>query len=133
MTEFVYNNANNTSSGHMLFKLNCGFHPWISYKKNVKLYFKSKKNLYYAKKLQKWAYNKDIKYKIYSSNNKFRLNSKYIKTKQNRKLETKFFGSFQVLHLVCKQVYKLKLSRKLFFTYYYWSRILPRKSEWMIT
>ena len=40
------------------------------------------------------------------------MNSKYIKTKQNQKLKAKFFGPFQVLHLVCKQAYKLKLLKK---------------------
>ena len=41
------------------------------------------------------------------------LNSKYFKTKQNCKLEAKFLDSFQVLHLVSKQTYKLKLPKKL--------------------
>ena len=40
------------------------------------------------------------------------LSSKHLKTKQNRKLEAKFFGLFQVLHPVGKQVYKLKLPKK---------------------
>ena len=41
------------------------------------------------------------------------LNSKYIKTIQNRKLKAKLFGLFQVLHSVGKQAYKLKLPKKL--------------------
>lgn len=43
----------------------------------------------------------------YASGNKIWLNSKYIKTKQNFKLKAKFFGLFQVVYLVEKQVYKL--------------------------
>lgn len=41
------------------------------------------------------------------------LNSKYIKIKRNKKLDNKFFGPFQVLHIVRKQVYKLELPTKL--------------------
>lgn len=52
------------------------------------------KNLYHAQKLQKQAYDKSIKPKTYAFDDKIWSNSKYIKTKQNEKLEVKFFGLF---------------------------------------
>ena len=42
MAEFAYNNAKNASFGYILFKFNCGYYPWILYKKNVNPHFKSK-------------------------------------------------------------------------------------------
>ena len=42
IAEFVYNNAKNTSTGHMLFELNCGYHSRISYKEEVDPYSKFK-------------------------------------------------------------------------------------------
>ena len=42
MAEFAYNNAKNASTGHTSFELNYGYHLWISYKKDVNLYSKSK-------------------------------------------------------------------------------------------
>ena len=53
-----------------------------------------------------------MKPKSYALGDKVWLNSKYIKIKQNRKLEAKFFGPFQVLHPVGKQAYKLELPKK---------------------
>ena len=47
-------------------------------------------NFKHTQNLQKQAYNKGIKPKSYAPSNKVWLNSKYIKTKQNRKLEAKF-------------------------------------------
>ena len=70
-----------------------------------------KKNLYHAQKLQKQAHNKGVKPRSYTPGDKDWLNSKYIKTKRNRKFEAKFFGPFQVLHSVEKQAYKLKLPK----------------------
>ena len=53
-----------------------------------------------------------MKPQSYALGEKVWLNSKYIKTKQNWKLEAKFFGPFQILHLVGKQAYKLDLPTK---------------------
>lgn len=129
MAKFTYNNAKNIRSGHTLFELNCGYHPQISYRKNIDPCFKSKtvnklsaelwdfistccKNLFYAQKLQKRAYDKDVKPRSYAPSDKVLLNNKFIKTKQNKKLEAHFFELFQVLHPVKKQAYKLELSKK---------------------
>ena len=129
MAEFAYNNTKNASSGHTPFKLNCGYHPWMSYKEDVNPCSKSKsadellielrelmivcrENLHHTQELQKQAHDKGVKPKSYAPGDKVWLNSKYIKTKQNRKLEAKFFGPFRVLHPVGKQAYKLELPRK---------------------
>ena len=71
-----------------------------------------RENLHHAQELQKRAHDKGVKPRSYAPSDKVWLNSKYIKTKQNRKLEAKFFRPFRVLHPVGKQAYKLKLSRK---------------------
>ena len=119
MAEFAYNNTKNASTGHTSFKLNCGYHFWMSYKKDINPRFKFKladkllaelqelmtvcqKNLYHAQKFQKRAYDKGVRPKSYAPGDKIWLNSKYLKTKQNQKLETKFFGLFRVLHPVGK-------------------------------
>ena len=129
MAESAYNNAKNASSGYMLFKFNCSYHPWMLYKKDVnpctksksanklsaklkKLIIIYKKNLYHAQELQKQVHNKCVKPRSYTLNDKIWLNSKYIKIKQNWKLKAKFFRPFQVLYPVEKQAYKLELSRK---------------------
>ena len=59
-------------------------------------------NFHHTQKLQKRAYDKGVKSRSYAPSNKVWLNTKYIKTKQNRKLEAKFFTSLQVLHLIGK-------------------------------
>ena len=129
MAKFAYNNAKNTSNSHTPFELNYGYHPRMSYKEEVDSRSKSKsadklsvelralmivcrENLHYAQKLQKQTYDKGIKSKNYAPGDKVWLNSKYIKTKCNQKLEAKFFGPFRVLHPVKKQAYKLELPRK---------------------
>ena len=129
MAEFAYNNAKNASTNHTPFELNCGYHPRVLYEEDINLRSKSKsadellgelqklmtvwqENLYHAQELQKQAYNKGVKPKSYTLGDKVWLNSKYLKTKRNRKLEVKFFVPFQVLHPVRKQAYKLELPRK---------------------
>ena len=102
---------------YTLFELNCRYHPHVSYKEDVDPCSRSKiadeltkevrnlivacrENLQYAQELQNRAHDKGIKPRSYVPSKKVWLNSKYIKTKRNRKLEAKFFGHFRVLHPV---------------------------------
>ena len=129
IAELDYNNAKNASTGHTPFELNCGYHSRMSYEEEVNLCSKSKsadklsadlrelmivcqKNLHHAQELQKQAHNKRVKPRNYALSGKVWLNSKYIKTKWNRKLEAEFFRPFRVLHPVEKQAYQLGLPRK---------------------
>ena len=129
IAKFAYNDAKNTSTGHMLFELNCGYHPRMSYEEDVNPRFLSKsadelsaefrelmivcqKTLRHAQEFQKRAHNKGVKPWSYTPSEKVWLNSKYIKSKHNRKLEAKFFGLFRVLYPVGKQGYKLELPEK---------------------
>ena len=69
-------------------------------------------NLQHAQELQKEYHEKHAKPRSYAPSEKVWLNSKYIKTKQNHKLEAKFFDPFRVLHQVRKQAYKLEYPKK---------------------
>ena len=119
MAEFTYNNANNASIGHIPFKLNCGYHPRVSFKEDVDFYLRSRstnklakelrklmevycQNLLHLQELQKKVYDKRVKSRSYASGKKVWLNSKYIKTKRKTKFKNKFFGLFQVFHAVEK-------------------------------
>ena len=129
MGDFAYNNTKNTSTGHTPFYLNCGFYPRVSFEDNVDPRFRScfadklakelrelmdicQQNLLHTQKLQKKAHDKGVKPQSYAPREKVWLNSKYITIKWNQKLEAKFFGLFQILHLVGKQAYKLDLPTK---------------------
>ena len=129
MAKFAYNNAKNASTGHTPSKLTCGYHPRISYKEDINSHSQSKladeslaelrelmiicqKNLHHAQELQKRAYDKGVEPWSYAPDKKVWLNSKYTKTKRNRKLEVKFFRLFWVLHPVRKQAYKLEVAKK---------------------
>ena len=59
-----------------------------------KLMIICRENLHHAQELQKHAQNKGVKPQNYVSGDEIWLNSKYIKTKQNRKLGAKFFRPF---------------------------------------
>ena len=125
IVKFAYNNAKNACKGHTPFELNCCYHPRISFEEDTDPCSRSKtanklsaelqeliaicwENLLHAQELQKRAHDKGVKPRSYAPGNKVWLNSKYIKTKQNRKLEAKFFEPFWLLHPVGKQAYKLE-------------------------
>ena len=129
IAEFTYNNSKNVSTGDLPFGLNCGYHPWILYKEEVDPHSQSQladelseelrelivvccKNLHHAQELQKRAHNKGVKPQSYVLDKKVWLNSKYIKSKRNRKFEAKFFKPFKVLYPIGKQAYKLELPKK---------------------
>ena len=129
MGEFIYNKSKNASMGHIFLKLNCGYHPQVSFKDKCNADYGSSsvkrlvielkelmnvccQNLLHAQDLQKRAHDKDVKPWSYALGENIWLNSKHIKTKRNRKLEAKFFEPFQVLHSVKKQTYKLELIAK---------------------
>lgn len=59
-------------------------------------------NLLYLQELQKRVHDKRVKNCSYALGEKIWLNSQYIKTKRNRKLENKFFDPFSFLYLVGK-------------------------------
>ncbi len=117
MAEFAYNISKNASTGHTPFKLNCGYHPKVSFKEDVDPRSRSRsanklaeelrelmevccQNFLHAQELQKKAYDKGVKSRSNALGKKVWLNSKYIKTKRKKKLESKFFGPFRVLHAV---------------------------------
>ena len=52
MAEFAYNNAKNASTGYIPFELNCGYHLWVSYGKNLDPRSQSKTAKELSSKLQ---------------------------------------------------------------------------------
>ena len=128
MAKFAYNNAKNTSTGHMPFKLNYGFYPRVFFKDNINPYSRScsanelakklkelidicQQNLLHAQKLQKRAHDKSVKLQSYASERKFDWianTSKQSKIKNSRP----FFGLSRIIYLVRKQAYKLDLHTK---------------------
>ena len=118
IAEFTYNNAKNASTSHTPFKLNCSYYPRVFFEEDVGFYSRSRfanklakelsklmevccQNLLHIQKLLKRAHDQGVKSRSYPLGEKIWLNSK---TKWNRKLESKSFGLFWVLHAVEKQV-----------------------------
>ncbi len=129
MTEIAYNNTKNTSTGHTHFELSCGYQPKVSFKEDVDSRSRSRfanklveelrelkevccQNFFYVQKLQKKTHDKGVNSHSYVLDKKIWLNSKYIKTMKNKKLESKFFGPFRVLYAIENQAYKLELATK---------------------
>ena len=111
MAEFACNNAKNTSTGHTPFELNCGYHPRVIFEEDIDPRLRSCsanklaeelrelikvccQNLFHAQELQKRVHDKGVKSRSYALGEKVWLNSKYIKTKWNKKLENKKLGPF---------------------------------------
>ncbi len=107
MAEFAYNNTKNVSTGHIPFKLNCGCYLRVSFEKDVGPRSRSRSanklveelrelmeicylNQLHVQERQKRAHDKGVKSRSYAPDKKIYLNCKYIKTKQNKKLENKF-------------------------------------------
>lgn len=42
MVDFIFKNAKNVSTGHTVFELNCGYHLYIFYKKDIDPRFRLK-------------------------------------------------------------------------------------------
>lgn len=71
-----------------------------------------KVNLAKSQELQTFYYNNHIKKRLYQPEKSVWLSVKHIKTKQNLKLEQKYFGPFQIVQAVKNQAYRLKLPVK---------------------
>ena len=41
MAKFAYNNVKNASTSYILFKLNCGYHPRVLFKKDINPHLRS--------------------------------------------------------------------------------------------
>ena len=135
MAEFTYNNTKNANTGYTPFELNCRYHPRVSYKEDlvprsksrtaIELFFELQKlmtvcqqKLHHVKELQKRGHNKRVKPHSYAPGEKVWLNSKYLKTKRNHKLEAKFLGLFRVLHPIDKQAYSILFGFPLHLSHY---------------
>lgn len=108
MAKFAYNIIKNVSIYHILFKLKYDEYLHISFKDKIdpclNFYLANElvkelrnlrsicqQNLFYTQQFQKQVYDITIKFYNYILGEKIRFNNIYISTKQNQKLESKFF------------------------------------------
>lgn len=119
MAEFAYNNAKHSSTRFTPFELNYGYHPRVSYEDELdprsrskvagaevlelkELLYECKVNLQKAQDSQARYHNKSVKERVYTPGEKVWISSQHIKTKRNKKLEHKFFESFDIIEAVGK-------------------------------
>lgn len=93
MAKFAYNNTKNTSTGYMLFELNCSYYPHVCFEDEFdpcsRTYLTNKlakefrilisiyqQNLLHTEELQKQANDKDVKICSYASDEKVWFNGK---------------------------------------------------------
>lgn len=126
VAEFAYNNARNSTTGISPFEANLGYSPRMSWDEDVDPKSRSraavdnakhlatlmgvcKEAILAAQETQATYANRHRKSREYSVGDYVWLNTKYIRTKRNRKLEFKNFGPFLITHVIGKQSYRLKL------------------------
>lgn len=100
MTKFIYNVVKNGNTSLIPFEFNYNYYSYIFFKNKFDFYLKScsfnklannlrnlmlicQQNLLHIQKLQKQAYDKNVKPHNYVLGEKIWLNSKYFKIKQN--------------------------------------------------
>ena len=129
MAEFAYNNTRHASTQMSLFEAVQGYTPRMSFEESANPKAKSKSaaehvqnladlmrvlkdNLAFAQASQ--AKYKDFHFKVkeFSVGTYVNFNGKNIRTKRNKKLEWKSFGSFKIIERVYDQAYRLDLPKR---------------------
>ncbi len=124
--EFAYNNAKNSTIGMSPFEANLGYEPRMSWDEDIDPKSRSraavdnanhlftligvcKDAILAAQQSQEEYANRHRKSRDYKVGDRVWLNTKYIRTKRNRKLEFKHFGPFLITDVIGSQSYRLEL------------------------